>query len=60
MAYAILRVAKIKADSVKGANAHNTREMEVSNADPKQQDQNIQLVGSKNLQEEILSELLIV
>jgi hypothetical protein len=57
MSYAILRVAKIKADSVKGANAHNTREMQVPNADPKQQDQNVQLVGTNNLQQDIQNRL---
>jgi hypothetical protein len=53
MAYAILRVGKIKSPDVKGANAHNTREITVSNADPQKVNENVQLKGSIDLEKDI-------
>jgi hypothetical protein len=57
MAYAILRVGKIKSPDVKGANAHNTREITVSNADPQKVNENVQLKGSIDLEKDIKKRL---
>ncbi len=53
MAYAILRTQKLKSSDLGGVNAHNSREMEVPNADKNKQDLNKQIFGSLSLQDDI-------
>lgn len=57
MSFAILRTSKVTASKVGGVNAHNTREMEVPNADPKESDFNYQLAGTKSLKNDIENRL---
>ena len=57
MSFAILRTSKITASNVGGANAHNTRSMEVPNADPEQSSFNYQLAGTKSLKNDIENRL---
>jgi uncharacterized membrane protein len=57
MSFAILRTSKITASKVGGVNAHNTREMEVPNCDPKESNFNYQLAGTKSLKNDIENRL---
>jgi hypothetical protein len=53
MAFAILRIQKITASKVGGANAHNTRTMEVPNSDSELRAYNTQLKGTDSLKNDI-------
>lgn len=57
MSFAILRTSKITTSKVGGVNAHNTREMEVPNCDPKESNFNYQLAGTKSLKNDIENRL---
>lgn len=60
MSFAILRTQKLTAAKIGNANAHNTREMNVPNADPELRGYNTQLAGTKNLKDDINNRLQAV